>query len=171
MTASHLRSELQSSRDGLFALLRGLSEEQFRYAPAPGEWNIAAHLTHLLRTERIFAERAALALREHEPPVASTRISNDDDPGIAQHLAVPQVIHGLQACRRDLVAVLDAGDAVLDRAIVHERIGRMTITAIMEKMAAHEREHAADVARLASQAAAASRVALPLTERPQGGAR
>lgn len=173
MTASHLRSELESSRDGLFALLRGLSEEQFRFAPQPGDWNIAAHLAHLLRTERVFAERAAVALHsgDDEPFIASTRIGNDDDPAAAQHLAVPQIIHGLQASRRDLLAVLDAaesaGGAALERAVMHERIGRMSIAAVMEKMANHEREHAADVARLASQAAAASRVALPLTDRPQ----
>lgn len=175
MTASHLRSDLQSSRDALFSLLRGLSEEQFRHAPQPGDWNIAAHLAHLLRSERVVAARAALALRGDESPVKSTGVSNDDDPAVAQHLAVPQMIHGLQASRRDLLAVLDAaegaGAGALDGAIIHERLGRMTVASMMQKQADHEREHAADVSRLASQAAAASRVALPLTERPQPGAR
>lgn len=175
MTASHLRSDLQSSRDHLFSLLRGLSEEQFRFAPQAGDWNIAAHLAHLLRNERMVAERAALALREHEPFVPSSGVSNDDDPALAQHLAVPQMIHGMQASRRDLLAVLDAaeagGDAAMQRSIMHERIGRMTVASMMQSTANHEREHAVDVARLASLAAAATRVSLPLTERPKAAPR
>ncbi len=165
MTASHLRTDLQASRDHLFGLLRGLSEEQFRFAPATDEWNIAAHLAHLLRIERVFAERAARALREDTPHIASTAIHNDDDPGAAQRLAVPQIIHGMQAARRDLVAVLDEGDAVLERAVLHERIGRMTVRDIVEKMAAHEREHAASIEGLATLAAASVRVTIPLAER------
>ncbi len=93
-------------------------------------------------------------------------IDNDDDPGIGQHLAVPQIIHGMQASRRDLERVLDASDDLtLERAIVHERIGKMTIRQIMAKMAQHEQEHADEVALLARQAQSASHVIIPLKPR------
>jgi hypothetical protein len=163
---SALRSDLESSRAALFAHIRGLTEEQFRFAPNAGEWPIAAHLAHLLRIERIYSERARAALVEHEPAIASTRVANDDDPGLAQHLAVPQIIHGMQATRRDLDAVIASCDgAALERAIVHERLGRMTIRAIAVKMTGHEREHAEAVAALARQALASRRASIPLTPR------
>jgi uncharacterized damage-inducible protein DinB len=170
MTVSQLRSDLQGSRARLFDLIRGLSEEQFRYASESERWSIATHLAHLLRIERLFAERASRALREDEPYMASTRVHNDEEPGNAQRLAVPQIIHGMQASRRDLERVLDAcqGDAeerALDRAIVHERIGRMTVAQIIVKMADHEREHADQVAALARQALSASHVIIPLKPR------
>lgn len=167
MPVSQLKSDLQGSREHLFASIRGLSEEQFRFVPAGGDgWSIAAHLGHLLRIERAFAERARTALTEHDPFIASTRALNDDDPVASRKLAVPQMIHGLLNARRDLEAVLDAcDDARLERAIVHERLGRMTIREIAVKMASHEMEHTAEIARLARQVPASGRVIIPLTRR------
>jgi hypothetical protein len=166
MTVATLRSDLQGSRDRLFALIRGLSEEQFRFIPAGETWSIAAHLAHLLRTERLFTERAQQALAQDEPWIESTRIGNDDDPALAQRLAVPQIIHGMQAARRDLDRLLARCDEMaLDRALRHERIGRMTVRDVAVKMAAHEQEHADAVARLVRQAPAAARVIIPLSRR------
>jgi uncharacterized damage-inducible protein DinB len=165
MTADDLRTGLRDSRDRLFAAIRGLTEEQFRFVPAGAGWNIAAHLAHLLRIERVYAERGARALVEEEPRCASTAVLNDDDPSVAQRLAVPQIIHGLQASRRDIESLLDHGDAALARVIMHERIGRMSIEAIVKKMADHEGEHGDSVAALARQAAAARPVTIPLARR------
>jgi hypothetical protein len=78
---------------------------------------------------------------------------------------VPQIIHGMQAARRDLEHILDAADGKMHRAIVHERIGRMTIQQIMEKMADHEREHAEEISRLAKLAESARPVSIPLMQR------
>jgi uncharacterized damage-inducible protein DinB len=166
MTVPQLRSGLHGSRERLFAAIRGLSEEQFRYVPAGETYAIATHLAHLLRIERVFAERARAALSEHEPSVPSTAVKNDDDPALAQHLAVPQIIHGMLNARRELDALLAGCDeASLGRAIVHERIGRMTIADIAVKMAAHEEEHAAEIAKLVRQVPASARVIIPLTRR------
>jgi len=165
ITVAQLTSGLQRSRESLFAPLRGLNEEQFRHVPSGEEWSIAAHLAHLLRTERVFTERAERALHEDEPSVPSTRAANDDDPALAQHLAVPQMIHGLQATRRSLEDVLAACDEErLQRAVIHERLGRMTIARLAEKMASHEREHAGDVARLAAEAPVTRPMIIPLVE-------
>ena len=165
MTAEELGTQLRESRARLFASIRGLSEEQFRFMPDGESWNIAAHLAHLLRIERVFAERGARALVEEEPFCASTAVLNDDDPALAQRLAIPQMIHGLQASRREIEALLSAGDAGLKRTIMHERIGRMTVEDIVKKMAGHEDEHATTVAALARQAASARRVTIPLARR------
>lgn len=165
MTAEELGTQLRESRARLFASIRGLSEEQFRFAPDGASWNIATHLAHLLRIERVFAERGARAQSEDEPFCTSTAALNDDDPGLAQRLAIPQMIHGLQASRREIEALLDAGDAGLMRTIMHERIGRMTVEDIVKKMADHDDEHAKSVAVLARQAASARRVTIPLARR------
>ena len=165
MTAEDLRIELHESRERLFSAISGLSEEQFRFTPEPEAWNIAAHLGHLLRVERTFAERAHRALREDEPYCPSAAALNDDDPALAQRLAVPQMIHGMQAVRRELNAVLDGGEAGLSRAINHETRGRLTVEEIVKKMATHEREHTDSISELARQAASARRVTIPLTRR------
>jgi uncharacterized damage-inducible protein DinB len=166
MTVAQLRSDLQASRDRIFAPLRDLNEEQFRHVAQAGAWSIATHLAHLLRCERLAAERIARALREDEPLVTPSGASNDDDPVLAQHLAVPQIIHGMQAERRAIEHILDAADAeTLERAIAHERDGRVTVRALVDKVARHEREHADEVARLATEAPPTRRVIIPLMDR------
>jgi uncharacterized damage-inducible protein DinB len=166
MTVPQLKSGLQGSRERLFVSIHGLSEEQFRYVPTGETYAIATHLAHLLRIERVFTDRARAALSEDDPFVASTSVKNDDDPGLAQHLAVPQIIHGMLNTRRDLDALLaQCDEPALDRAIVHERIGRMTIADIAVKMTAHEEEHAAEIAKLVRQVPATGRVIIPLTRR------
>ncbi len=166
MTVPQLQSGLLGSRERLFASIHGLSEEQFRYVPAGETYAVATHLAHLLRIERVFTERAQAALNEDDPFVASASVKNDDDPGLAQHLAVPQMIHGMLNTRRDLDALLARCDeAALNRAIVHARIGRMTIADIAVKMAVHEEEHTAEIAKLVRQVPATGRVIIPLTRR------
>lgn len=164
--AVSLRSDLQGSRERLFGLIAGLSEEQFRHVPGGEPWSIAAHLAHLLRVERVFVDRAHRALVEDEPRIPSTGVANGDDPGLAQHLAVPQIIHGMQAARRDLDELLAAcDDAALARVMRHERLGRMTVADVAAKMAAHELEHAAEIARLARQVPSSGRVIIPPSRR------
>lgn len=166
MTVAQLRSDLQASRQRLFAPLGALNEEQFRHVPAGETWSIATHLAHLLRVERTFTERAALALRHDDPRIEPSGSLNDGDPALAQSLAVPQIIHGMQAARRaldDLLARCDA--AMLARPIHHPRFGRMTVAQIAARMAAHEGEHAADVERLAAQAPPSRRVIIPMAQR------
>jgi len=162
---SELRSALADSRTRLFDAIRGLTEEQFRYAP-PGEWPIAAHLAHLLRIERVYTERARAALTEDEPFVPSTRVQNDDDPGLSQKLAVPQMVHGMLNTRRELEAVLDrCDDAALERAARHETLGTLTIRAMIDKMAGHEAEHAREIARLVKLVPPSARVTISLARR------
>jgi hypothetical protein len=56
-------------------------------------------------------------------------------------------------------------EAALERALIHERIGRMTVRDVVVKMAGHEDEHAAEVAKLVRQVPASGRVIIPLTRR------
>lgn len=166
MSVAQLQSSLSESHQHLFETIRGLTEEQFRHVPAGEEWCIAAHLAHLLRIERVFAERARAALVEDTPFVASTGVRNDDDPGLAQQLAVPQMIHGMLNARRDLLDVLDGCDKdVLERAVQHERLGRMTVAEMALKMANHEAEHDGSIAKLVRQQPASGRVTIPLVRR------
>ncbi len=165
MSAAELREELERSRGALLAPLRDLTEEQFRHVPQDGGWPVAAHLAHVLRVERLFVERMRLALAEDESFVASTGVTNEDDPGLAQHYAVPQIVHGLQASRRDLLHVLDPCDDVrMSRAIRHERFGRMTVQQMAEKMRHHDAEHADMIENVAQEARTARRMVIPLVQ-------
>jgi hypothetical protein len=166
MTSAELHLELERSRAALLAPLAGLSEEQFRYAAQDGGWPIVAHLAHVLRIERLFVDRIRLAIEEDEPAVVSTGATNEDDPGLAQRHAVPQIIHGLQASRRDLMQILGAcGEMDMRRAIRHERIGRVTVEQMAEKMRDHDAEHAETILAVAEAARTARRIVIPLAQK------
>ena len=169
MTVAALTPELDASRDRVFASIRGLTEEQFRHVPAGETWCLATHLAHLLRVERAFL--AALAGAGDVPYMPKARAENDDDPALTQHLAVPQIVHGMLAARRDLVAALSRRDEARP-AIRHELFGEMTPEQIAAKAADHEREHAADVERLAAAAPSVRggrEAIIPLTQSGRGG--
>ena len=95
-----------------------------------------------------------------------------NDRGILTYVA-PQVVvlTGRQpneligAPLQALVCEEDFDEAAsLQRAIIHERIGRMSIEQIATKMTEHEVEHAVEVVRLARMAPSAGRVVLPLVQ-------
>ncbi|MCB0083145.1 MAG: DinB family protein [Caldilineaceae bacterium] len=50
-------------------LLRGLTDEQVLYRPAPDEWNIKEIIGHMADTERIFAYRALCFARGDQSPL------------------------------------------------------------------------------------------------------
>ena len=166
MTSAELHADLADSRKALLAPLAGLSEEQFRFAPPDGRWSIAAHLAHFLRVERAVGEGVAGAGLQPRQ-MASAGASNDGDEGLAQRLAVPQIIHGLQASRRALEALL-VGDDVPRRQLHHQRLGVLTVADLLHSHADHEREHAQQISALVDQARTARRVIIPLAENAQG---
>lgn len=166
MTRAQLTQDLRASRERLFALIKHLSEEQFRSIPDGEQWNVATHLAHLLRCERLYVDRMRLAVHRDRAPVESTGSTNDDEPAFAQRLAVPQIVHGMQAARRDLTSILDQiDDAALERGIVHFALGRMTLRQMAAKMAAHEQEHAATIETLLPRLPAQPEPFVPLVPR------
>lgn len=166
MTVETLRNDLQQGRQRLFTSVQGLTEEQFRHVPPGERWCVATHLAHVLRCDRLWAARVRAALAEDNPLVESTGVTNEDDPGLAQKLAVPQIVHGLQAVMRDLDDVLSShNDRALQRSVRHERMESLTIEQMVAKTAAHEAEHADAIARIVRSLPATGRVIIPLSQR------
>jgi uncharacterized damage-inducible protein DinB len=67
-----------NKKDGL-ALLKALSEEQWRYSYAAGKWSIAEVILHIIDAERVFAYRALRIARGDQTPL----------PGFDQDFYVP----------------------------------------------------------------------------------
>jgi uncharacterized damage-inducible protein DinB len=169
VTSAEAHADLSNSRLALLGPLAGLSEEQFRYLPPEGGWPIAAHLAHFLRVERAVCEGIANARSTADAQMTSAGASNDGDDALAQHLAVPQIIHGLQASHRALDALLD-DRAILERELHHARMGRITVGDLLRAHADHEREHAEQIVALVKQARTARRLIIPLAQQTPGRA-
>jgi hypothetical protein len=110
---SGLIARLEGSRMQLMDAIAGLDEPGFRARTSPGERTVAEILAHLLLSERATVD--ATITPSAVDPNASGRA--------AQRMAVPQIVHGLLAQRRDTVHALDTGRldaAALDDIVRHE---------------------------------------------------
>src|SRR5882672_3457937 len=65
----NIAATLLAQVETTLSLLRTLSEEQGRYAYAPGKWSIKQLLGHVIDSERIFAYRALRIGRNDQTPL------------------------------------------------------------------------------------------------------
>ena len=169
-----LRRDLAASRERLLSAIAGVTEEQFKRRtpppsplPAGGEgerqqepqWSIAEVLAHLLASERLRAERIAVALMADGTTITPSDSEAHREGARAGRVApVPQLIHGLLASRRQIEKLLDEAEALpdgLERGVQHPVEGRQTVARMLrEKVIEHEQEHVAQIAALKASDAA-----------------
>jgi len=136
-SAAVVVAALEASRGSLMKSIAGLDEAAFRARPAAGR-SPAEVLAHLLVTEE-----EALALARADPAPADS----DDEGRLAQRTVVPQIIHGLLARRRESARLLDEGSPnELGRRLGHPRWGALSVAGLFQRLAAHESEHAGELA-------------------------
>ena len=106
--------------------------------PAEGEWCVKEVLAHLLICERLgFAGRIREILAEDNPSLKATgpadRACEND---LAAMLAA---VAAQRAASVDLVRSLRPAD--LERAGIHERVGRLTVNDLIHEWVHHDRAH------------------------------
>lgn len=166
MAVGDLLSRMEASRSRLFAAITGLTEEQARTRPPGGERCVSELLAHLMTWEQGVHRSIGDAIPDVAPPPASS-----EGPGRATPL--PQLVHGLQAARRRTALLLKRLDArQLALAVVDPDGERTTVKALLQRVPAHEDEHAAEIERLrtwlATQGGERDAVILRPAERSQG---
>ena len=166
MTLAELHAGLAAAHDRLTGAISGVTEEQFKRRPAataadPDPWCIAELLAHLMATERLWAGRIALALREERATVTpSAPEAHEEGARAGRRAPVPQLIHGLLAARREVEKSLEVIDeSALRRSVWHPRLNEsLTVEwMVREKVIGHANEHAEQVERLRSLVGAAPR--------------
>jgi uncharacterized damage-inducible protein DinB len=130
---SDIEDRLTASRTALMTAIAGLDEQSFRARPGEGEWSTAHILAHLFIVE-------SMALDKKRP--FDDQDAADPESALVRRMTVPQVIHGLVAKRR----------ANLQKLASLEEKGAVTVETI-EGFAAHEEEHARNIADLREQLA------------------
>ncbi len=163
-TLTQLSNDLESGRGGLLLAISGVTEEQFKRRPEPDPkdeqagWSIAEILAHLLASERLWAQRIRLALKDDGCVITPS------DPGeqvqqarTGRSAPVPQLIHGMVAVRREVEGLLAEAGSIeggLERSVVHPIHGsQRTAWMFAEKIIAHEAEHLRQIEALKTIAA------------------
>ena len=145
--ADEIVARLEASRDALMQALAGLDEAGIRARAVASTWSPAEVLAHLLHSERVLLENARAALTHDTYAVISmTDEQREDEAKRAQRMAVPQIVHGLLASRRDTTRLLEQlSDPELARPVRHARLGEQTVGWLFERAAEHELDHAGQI--------------------------
>jgi hypothetical protein len=153
------KRRLDAGQKHLFALLAGVTEEQFKRRPAataddPLPWSIAEVLSHLLAGERLWCGRLKLALAEDGANITpSPPEAHEDDARAGRAAAVPQLIHGLLGVRREiemlLAAASDSERSFKPNTLWHPRLReRLNLAWMFDKIAGHHEEHIVQIEAL-----------------------
>jgi uncharacterized damage-inducible protein DinB len=156
-SADELKTEFDEARKRLLRAVQHVSEEQFRRRPPASDadlepWCIGEVLAHLLATERRWAGRIELALREAGTAIEPTAPDvAQEEARVGRRAPAPMLIHGLMASQRRLEALIDrtAAEDGWQRVLVHPVRGRGDIAWMIDTYTAkHTLEHAAQIEAL-----------------------
>ena len=133
------------------ALTHGLAElppADADWRPAPAEWSARQLVTHLAAAEAPFLERLRRVASDDNPwlPYFGPEVARPDG-----EVNLHQALANFQAGRERLLAFLsDLALEAWDRPAVHETMGPTYLALQVQNLINHDREHLAEVHKLAS---------------------
>lgn len=140
---------LRATAGRLASLAGTLGPERIRRAPAPGKWSAGEILCHLADCEIAFAFRLRQTLAED----AYTIQPFDQEKWAASYAGLPpaDALAAFTALRQwNLLLIAAALPAHAARTVTHPERGTMTFQTLVETMAGHDRNHLAQLERLAA---------------------
>lgn len=150
VSAAAIGGQLETSKTTLTDAVAGLDEEGFRGRPDAGGWTVAEVLAHLLEMERVLMSWAHEAISADD--VVVTPVSDDErreQARSARRMAVPQLIHGLLARRRDTARFLEGlSEPELARPLLHPDWGSLSVAMLFQRSVEHEEAHANQIKAL-----------------------
>lgn len=139
---------LKATALDMVALVAGSSDEQLVREPAPGEWSVATVIAHLADAELVWGVRLRRLLCEDAP-----RLESFDQDEWAQRFApleptVRESLHRWRVLREASLRVFESlhADEWRRCGVLAER-GPLTVAALADVLAAHDREHLDQIRR------------------------
>jgi DinB superfamily len=138
VTPERVAALVAAAGSAIEAELGGMGDEVASWHPADGEWCVKEVLAHVMISERIgFGGRIREILAEDNPSLKAT---GPADRACGNDLAA--MLAALAAQRAASVELIRSlGPADLDRAGIHERVGRLTINDLIHEWVHHDRAH------------------------------
>jgi tRNA-binding protein len=138
------------------ALIAGRGVEELQWRPADGRWSIAQLVSHLADADIVFAYRARMILSAPGRPIEAY----DQNDWVASQHAERSDAHAslalFRALRLSTVRLLRSlTEEELDRYGVHAERGRESLRHLLALHAGHDRNHLAQIERLAAESAPA----------------
>lgn len=142
MTHSELIDAYSMGANDLAHAIAGLSSEQLKTRPIPGQWSTQEVVCHLADTEALFAERMKRVLAEERPPL----LYADPDSWVAR-LAyhdrdATEEIELIKATRQQMARILRLqSPEAWQRVGLHNKAGEQTLEQLVRKAVDHLAHH------------------------------
>jgi uncharacterized damage-inducible protein DinB len=120
----------------------GLTPEQERARPGPGDWSIAQLIVHLLDTDLVFTDRMKRVIAENDPAY----LAFDEKAWVerlgAESMNVGEAVQLLDANRRWMAQILSrCSESDFARAGRHSERGRQTLAELLAMVSNHLDHH------------------------------
>lgn len=145
------RAAIGETAGQLRRLIQRLGPEGCKRPWAPGKWSAREILCHLADAEIAFAFRLRQALAEPHHTIQA--FDQDAWSRTYANLRAEDALETFAAVRHWNVALLDGlSEDVYARPVTHPERGQMTFRTIVETMGGHDRNHLAQLEKLAAAA-------------------
>jgi len=144
-----LQQVLRGAHQVVMDSIDGITEEEIRQVPAPGEWTVAQLMAHIAEIEYFWMEKAVVITRESDPNITRTDVENDRrSAAVTDHAGDP-----LDSLIRDLAAANDSAVATTgeiapaDLSVLGHRgeDNPITVEGVIQYLAGHMEEHARQI--------------------------
>jgi hypothetical protein len=143
------RAVIGQTAEQLKELIGRLGTEARKRPWAPGKWSAREIACHLADTEIAFAFRLRQALAE--PHHTIQPFDQDAWSRPYSNLRVEDAVETFAALRRWNLALIDSlGEEAYSKPVLHPERGEMTFRTIIETMGGHDRNHLAQLEKLAA---------------------
>lgn len=142
------RTVIGQTADELNQLVQRLGPDGCTRPPAPGKWSAREIACHLADTEIAFAFRLRQALAE--PHHTIQPFDQDAWSRPYSNFRVEDAVETFAALRRWNIALIDTvTERDYSKPVTHPERGQMTLRTIIETMGGHDRNHLAQLQKLA----------------------
>ncbi len=144
-----LQQVLRAAHQVVVEAIYGVTEEEARQVPAPGEWTVAQLLAHIAEIQYFWMEKAVLITKEDDPNVARSDVENDRRAAaVADHAedALDDLVKSLGAANESAIATTGK-IAPGELAILGHRgeDNPITVEGVIQYLASHMEEHARQI--------------------------
>ncbi|HVE94090.1 MAG TPA: DinB family protein [Acidimicrobiales bacterium] len=148
MAALSLVERLQATPSNLVSLISTAPPASLTRSPMRGEWSAATVMAHLADAEAVYGVRIRHMLADDQPTIAGYDEKAWVDRFAPSEPDAAASLTRFRVLRESLLRILATlEDAEWERVGNHEEIGEMSVRAMVERVADHDRNHLDQIRR------------------------
>lgn len=146
-----LYDRLKNQHEAIENIIANVHVSRLTLHPSPERWSIKDNIAHLAKYQPIFTERIHTILNNDTPTFDRYKAENDPDFETWRKREISDLIKTLNSDRQLIFElIINLEDAELNKAGLHKKFGKLTVTQWTEFFLLHEAHHIFTIFQLAN---------------------